>query len=106
MTTPVPGSATSPRGILRVLASPALHVGWTVVSFVALAAGWQTDPWRFARVTIIVGLGTIGVGLAGIVAQVRAAPPIRTRMIIAGAITASGLLVAAALVLLSRVRWA
>jgi hypothetical protein len=106
MTTPVPGSKPSPRGVLRMIASPALYIGWTVASFAGLAITWTMDPWIFAITTLAVGLGTIGVGLAGIIAQVKAEPEIRTRVIIAGAITSAGLLVAVALVLLSRIKWA
>jgi hypothetical protein len=106
MTAPVRESNPSPRGLLRLVASPALYIGWTVIVLVGLAISWPMDPYLFALATLIAGVGTIGVGLAGIIAQVKANPEISTRMIIAGAITMSGLLVAIALVLLSRVRWA
>jgi NADH:ubiquinone oxidoreductase subunit K len=103
MTTPAPAP---PRGIMRLLVSPALYITWTVLVFAALAATWPVDPYIFALATLIVGSGTIAIGLAGIIAQVKANPEIRTRVIIAGSVTASGILVAIALVMLSRVRWA
>jgi hypothetical protein len=106
MATQLPGSATPPRGILRVIASPSLYIGWTVASLAGLAITWTMDPWIFAIATLAIGLGTILVGLTGIIAQVKAAPDLQTRMIIAGTITASGLLVAVALILLTRVKWA
>jgi hypothetical protein len=86
--------------------SPYLYTGWSALVLGSLIATYRADPYLFALATLIAGVGTILVGIAGIVAQVKGALDVKARMFIASFVTVSGLIVLAALVALTRFRWA
>ena len=99
-------TSPAPAGrIVRLVTSPYLYTGWSALIFGSLIATWRVDPYLFALATLIAGVGTILVGIAGIVAQVKGALEIKMRMFIAAFVTVSGIIVLSALAVLTRFSW-
>src|SRR5689334_1562472 len=92
-----PTSPAPPTRLVRFVTSPYLYTGWSALVFGSLLATWRADPYLFALATLVAGLGTILVGIAGIVAQVKGALDVKARMFIAAFVTVSGTIVLVAL---------
>ena len=103
----VPPPPPAPPGpVVRAISSPYLYIGWSALVLGGLVATWPIDPYAFALATLVAGLGTVFIGLAGIIAQVKGQMEMRARMTIAAFVTVAGLIVVGALVMLTRVNWA